>query len=207
MIRLSLNEIEVTAAKAAVALGWSPAVALETGRAAVWAAQFLPRAAVQVLDLARQTGEEPLVSRKADRMVVERANPATVLSALDFLVAGACSQALFRRCEAPYALICYGGGAARIQGGGFSYLQAGMLAATGPSMCLVPAGMDGRPGDVLVERTCPESSSPWPERSVDGAFLDGEVWRCVQELASKTLVPATRRSRESGAGAGLVDHD
>ncbi len=207
MIRLSLNEIEVTAAKAAMALGWPPAVALETGRAAVWAAQFLSQAAGPVIDLARPTGEDPLVCREADCMVVARANPAIVLSALDFLVAGACSQALFRCCEAPYALICFGGAAARIQGGGFSFLQAGMLAATAPSMCRLPAGMDGRPGDVLVERTCPDSSSPWPERSADGAFLDGEVWSIMRELASKTLVPATRRSRESGAGAGLVDRD
>ncbi len=215
-MRVSLDEIEKTAARAALGAGWPLGLAEETGAAAAWlAAHGHDGAAAALAGLAGAPGPAEARPWAGGWSFPEARVVAAMPSALDLLAAGAAVC----RLERPDAPLLAHGLAGRAE------------AALGLAVTL---GWEegGRPGDraLLVRRAPREleggaaSGGSTPRHRGDpaasreiagpglegrrtvaaagGAVVDPRAWAALLALAARRLVPADARSRTLGAGAG-----
>lgn len=193
----SLNEIARRIRDAALGLGWSAGTAEDIGQAAAW----LSARGVDGVDVAmraagpgpaavsaRQTGEGWRIGPLPSAL----AGPA----ALDILLSGD-GPVTVELTDAPDLLLGLAGHASAqtgrdimLSGGMSARIEAGRMTARpvpGPGGTVtLTAGGAGEPGPPPLSRTAP----------------DPDAWAKAARLASRRLVPATRASRERGAGAG-----
>lgn len=232
-MRLSVNELEALARKAAVGAGIEHGYAREASRALVWL-QAAGIDAVPGLVAALQAwahGSSALVS--ADRrggLVVIAAGGGRTASFLyaapalrDFAAAlepGGRIEAL--NVEQPgfalALLACPPSMGERVvtctDPGTDAVLWVAALAAGKPPRMRGEPG-DGSPGDLSVS-CMPFTAVTTAERplAIDmqglfarGVVLDGTDYETLERFAGLTLVPDSEASRRHGAGAGLVDSD
>lgn len=183
---LSLNEVEMLAQKAARGAGLAWGVAEDTGRAAAWiAARFGPWAAELLALLHGQDSTLLLGGLLADdfsdRHIAHVASPLWALPGLF----GATTRPVAIRLEA-VVMHCNPGEAP----------TASALAL--PTACSLKVAFAAEPLPEL-----PVTLVPKFRRSI---VVDRD-WQALQALAYRTYVPATDRSRRSGAGAGLLDDE
>lgn len=198
----SLNEIARRIRDAALGLGWSAGTAEDIGQAAAWlSARGIDGVGVAMRAVgpgpaavsARQTGE----GWRIGPLPAALAGPA----ALDILLSGD-GPVTVELTDAPDLLLGLAGHASAqtgrdiaLSGGLSARIEAGRLGAgpaPGPDGAItLMAGGAGDPGPPVLLRTAP----------------DPDAWAKAARLASRRLVPATRASRERGAGAGEIDGD
>ena len=228
-MRLSLNEIEVTVRKAALGVGFPLGLAEDAGAAAAWLATAgLPVAEPIAAALFHGCGEEPrlvstgtvcTIATDTGRCSVLRAGP----SACDLVIAAAASgkriaveafvdvpmiaiaQAGIASADAALPLVVeIAGRPAALLGGSMPVLFAAPAELAALVCERVRIGIAGGPEQDAVPHSLVE------EREAvlaQGLRVNPELWRRVQAMAARTLVPATVQSRERGAGAGMIDTD
>ena len=201
----SLNEIEHSARKGAAALGWPYGLAEEVGRAAVWAAQHGSDSIHSLLDMVE--AERPAPERPVDQgmAVFERATVSSVVAGFDLLAAGVHGEVRFRLVQFPLGAAALGGGMATAYMTGFKLQSGNWTAEVEAGRCRFLGSHDPEALHCLKITRRPSSGCRQPQN--DGIDLDPAVWSRLEEIAARSLVPATRVSRETGAGAGLVDPD
>ncbi len=201
---LSINEIEFAARKAAAGAGWPLGLAEEIGRAVIWSAMQDSELVGPVLDLV-EDGFRPTSCHQRDGLAMfgEATITATV-SACDLLVGGICRQAVLSDATRPLGLAAIAGTVASVHGVRFR-MQAGEAVAEISPGGIRRSGSLVPPADVsiVINGTC----NPDHSRPTDGLSLPAHDWERLQILAKKSLVPATMKSRETGAGAGIDDSD
>ncbi|MCE2522166.1 MAG: DUF3726 domain-containing protein [Rhodobacteraceae bacterium] len=205
MTRVSLNEIEFCARKAAGAIGWPFGFAEEIGRAAVWSAVQIPAAISSLLDLIESQHRQADCTLNGRTAVFARATAPSAVAAFDLLAAGACDKAVFRQVSSPLGLIGFGGSASVAFDTAFRLRWAGGLGEVAAGHCRL-SGELGNDCQYAAEVVSPKCGDPL-RVEIDGAVINDAVWHRLQLLAARTLVPATSKSRETGAGAGVVDRD
>lgn len=201
----SLNELEMSARKAASALGWPFGLAEEFGRAMVWSAVHLPGAIPSLLDLA-ELGYEPANCTRTGRTATFGSSGAAyAIAAFDLLAAGDCDRVVFRRACRPTGLLGFGGSASDSFGTVFTVECSQGQATVGGNLCRLTGTLD-RNCQLSVEVAANVAGSRLrpPE---EGVAIEAAVWRRLETLAARFLVPATEMSRLTGAGAGVVDTD
>ena len=202
---LSLNELEMSARKAASAFGWPFGLAEEFGRATVWSAVHLPEAIPSLLDLA-ELGYGPADCNRTGRTATfGSSGAASAIAAFDLLAAGVCDRAVFRSACRPKGLLGFGGSASDAFGTAFTVECGRGRATVGGNLCRLTGKLD-RNCELSIEvATSADGSGLRPPK--DGVAVDAAVWRRLEALAARFLVPATEMSRRTGAGAGIVDTD
>lgn len=203
---LSLNEIELTVRKAAVACGWPYGLAEEFGRAALWAAEQKLSAVCEILELARRgpTTAEPC--REGGRLEFPE-GAAALVSALDYIAGAQAEEVAIRATGGLLGMAAFAGAASKSYCLEFEAMHGGItLFVAGPAHCRLPEG-SAAPSNTMTLRSGAAQRFPAPNALADAFPLDEGCWAEAVALAEKTLVPETDASRESGAGAGLLDND
>ncbi len=231
-MRLSLNEVEVTARKAALGAGLPLGLAEEAGTAAAWlAAAGLP--VERLLSDALKSAGDDAVALSRSGEVHAFASPTDVSalrfapSACDLVLAAAragksvmveavfdvpllaVAQAAVASAEAGLPLAVEIGGELRAlaQGRSSVLLDApDRLAEVRLQLVTVRLLREGDRNEACARD--PAAVARARDRALAGGVgVDAALWSGIQALAARTLVPATTRSRERGAGAGLNDTD
>lgn len=203
---LSLNEIELTVRKAAVACGWPYGLAEEFGRAALWAAERKLSAVCEILELAKRgpTTAEP--RREGSRLEFPE-GAAALVSALDYIAGAQAEEVAIRATGGLLGMAAFAGAASKSYCLEFEAMHGEItLFVAGPAHCRMPE-WDTAHGGTLTLRSRPAPRFPTPNGLADALSLDERCWAEAVALADKTLVPETNASRERGAGAGLLDND
>ena len=202
---LSLNELEMSARKAASALGWPFGLAEEFGRAVVWSAVHLPEAIPRLLDLA-ELGYGPADCTRTGRTATfGNSGAASAVASFDLLAAGDCGRVVFRSACRPTGLLGFGGSASDAFGTAFTVECGGARATVGGDFCRLTGSLD-QSCDVSIE-VAAHSAGSRLRLPKEGVAIEASVWRRLETLAARFLVPATEMSRRTGAGAGIVDTD
>lgn len=199
-MRVSLNELESTGRKAAIGCGVPVGLAQDAARALAWLGE----------------AGSPALPVLLDALSAYRTPDTSILvlgpSAIDrFLVDGLDQR--FGPCDGALLMLglvaCANPRPERIA---VTLSDAdgcrAVMRVTGDQVTLSEGDVSG-PCEIAL------SAPPAPERSqrVVRAVCPGGVevaeadWRALEAYAARTLVPADARSREKGAGAGLVDRD
>lgn len=209
-MRLSLNEIEVTARKAALGAGLPLGLAEDAGMAAAWlGAAGFPVAAL--MRSALETTRTPCALRLEEaeggwRLTGE-------VSPLPALMAGpsACDLAVTLAKEGRRGRLRL-----RVDVPALALAQSA-LASARAKVSLAVRTADGltdadiaplsllRDCEITIEAGDGRDAQVGP--AFDGIMVEPTAWAAVQALANRMLVPATRHSRERGAGAGLIETD
>jgi len=202
----SLNEIETTVLKAARGAGYGWGLAEEAGAAARWLAEHdLPWGAsvgtVLADNTVRLVGSQramsnPLVAATwaCDDLAIDAGTPLNLTAVVAPLwlaaVVGVGSRGKPVRVSMEWpqtALLTLRGALQQ---------AVGDLANAGPApVCIRTRHLAGEA--VVVART----------PSQRGRCVEEAVWRLLTDLEKRTYVPASVRSRERGAGAGISDND
>jgi hypothetical protein len=226
-MRLSINEIEVTARKAALGAGLPLGLAEDAGAAAAWlAARGFPVAELMAAAL-EATGPEPRVERSGARLLfLSERGPCSVLrvapSACDLVLVSAEARepvAVEAVLDVPVLAVAQAVLAAASPGVALLIETAGTPAVEvtqgAPAFLVQPSALAAlrceRVRIALSEaagREAPEPFQAEREAALDqGVWVDADPWHRIQTLADRMLVPATAHSHERGAGAGLIDTD
>ena len=227
-MRLSLNEIEVTARKAALGSGFPLGLAEDAGAAAAWlAASGFPVAELMAAALEGGGAEPRLEANGARLRFVADRGPYSVLrlgpSLCDLVLA---MREPGRRVETeaeldvPMIAIAHAALASVDSGQPFSIEIAGkaaaLLVSSAPMLLVPPAELAALRGERVRIRIAtgtdleePTGAIPVETRAAfrEGVSVPAKLWERVRALADRTLVPATAHSHERGAGAGLIDTD
>ena len=201
----SLNELEVSARKAASALGWPFGLAEEFGRATIWSAVHLPGAIPSLLDLA-ELGYGPANCNRTGRTATFKSSgAASAIAAFDLLAAGVCNRVIFRSACRPKGLLGFGGSASNAFGTAFTVECGRDRATVSGDLCHLTGPLPRNCQLSIEVAASVDGSRLRPPK--DGVAVDAAVWRRLETLAARFLVPATEMSRRKGAGAGIVDTD
>lgn len=213
---VSLNEIEVSAKRAARGTGASWGIAEEAGKAARWlAARGLPGVAVLVALLHEQQGQDAAaVSPRVDNGAWSSAGAALCPLHTGAAIADDAAEIIrirkikFQRLRAPLLLLPFLARAARAEARPLRF-EAGTLAVS-----VDANGAAAADGDMLIA-LAPSATLTVQDQVIDAplqekleaAAVGDATWQALQKLAARTYVPASDRSRLAGAGAGLTDND
>jgi hypothetical protein len=205
-MRVSLNELEVTARKAAIGLGVPLGLAQDAARALSWlAGAGLPAlpdmldalAAYRALEAHRTTDRSLLTLGPSaiDRFLVGEVDQTIGPCAGALLMLGlvACANPRPERIAVTLADATDG---------------VVVLAVNGDVVSLSEAALSG-PCTITLS-VAPNTASPLTPVTLvnpNGITVPEAGWHTLEVHAARTLVPADARSREKGAGAGLVDRD
>jgi len=230
MIRLSLNEIEVSVRKAGIGAGLPYGIAHETGRAAEWLALAgLPALAICAEALEASLDKKTSLGRGTDTGAGWTVAPtdgrplcschAGVVAA-DLLNAGTTTIRLISVASpvlvvALLAAVSDAPGVSVIMGD-----DAGpAVLITAPKVSLLGGGDLSTwttPSNLLIERANPAASvaplvvygdAANREKVVASGVPQEAAADTIARLLARTLVPASDASRERGAGAGSIDSD
>ena len=203
---LSLNEIELTVRKAAIACRWPYGLAEEFGRAALWAAEQKLAAICEIIELARPGPASAEPRAEGGRLVFPE-GAAALVSALDYVAGKQADEVAIRATGGLVGIAAFAGAAAKSYGLEFEGARGGItLIVAGPARWRLPE-QDADPEGTMTLRA---RASPLSSASSVLAYefpLDEGCWAEAIALARKTLVPETDASRKQGAGAGLLDND
>ncbi|MCK0196244.1 DUF3726 domain-containing protein [Ancylobacter sp. 6x-1] len=195
MIELSLNEVELQAAKAARGAGLSWGAAEDVGRAARWLARYGLDWAPALLALLDDPDAGSFVARICRLVDEGEMRGPAILSGRPLWMA-----ALLAADIPPEGWQLDWQSAAQQR----ASLHLGPLDTLSRSGTPLPSGWtEGQAvtistgGEPLAVRLPPASRS----------VVAHGAWVAIGELARKTYVPASARSRASGAGASLTDND
>lgn len=224
-MRLSLNEIEVTARKAALGAGYPLGLAEDAGAAAAWlAAAGFPIAELMTAALETARAEPRLELNGANARIVAEQGPCSALrvapSACDIVLAAAGSGepvAVEATLDVPVIAIAQAALVSASSGVSLRIEIAGepaMEVAQGQPVFFTGAAklsaLRGEAVRISIADPQPQPPVPGPGRETalgQGIPVDAGLWEAIRRLAARTLVPATLQSRERGAGAGLIDTD
>lgn len=203
---LSLNEIELTVRKAAIACGWPYGLAEEFGRAALWAAEQKLAAICEIIKLARP-GPATAKPRVDGGHLVFPEGAAALVSALDYVAGKQADEVAVRATGGLVGMAAFAGASAKSYGLEFEAARRGItLIVAGPTQCWLPE-RDAAPEGTMMLRARAALRFPDSSALADASSSNEDCWAEAVALAGKTLVPETDASREQGAGAGLLDND
>ena len=233
VVRLSLNEVEVTTRKAALGAGFPLGLAEEAGASAAWfAAAGFPFEKLMAAALQRTFCEEPRVIRRG--AVYAMAGNTSVCSAIrvvpsacDLVIASAGARhqiTVEAVVDVPALAIAQAVLASSASGVPLAIEIGSMLSAITGENAPVLFGTVAelaRFRSELIRIRSVQKGDGSPRHAMDpvvlkrarasaleeGVWAEDLYWKRIQSLAARTLVPATAQSREHGAGAGLIDSD
>lgn len=199
-MRVSLNELEATGRKAAIGLGVPVGLAQDAAGAVTWLAE----------------AGMPALPALLDALAVYRTADVSILtlgpSAIDrFLVDG--ENRSFGPCAG--ALVMFGLVACANPRPeqitvtlSDAKTAASVMTVSGDGVTLSDGGISGS-CTVVLSGTSGSTASHPTVRAINrfGVEVSDADWQALEAYAALTLVPADARSREKGAGAGLVDRD
>ena len=205
----SLNEIETTLRKAAIGGGLPVGAADDIGRAAGWlSAEGFDGVAAALRGLASPPGAATAEKTPGGLRFPDARAAGAGIAALDLLLAGAAEGAVrLENLDAPLLLLGLAGVAASAHRTAFALESDGFRAEVTADATTVsgPVPSPGRP--VSLRKLADLSAEATAGRNIGGIDVPDEAWAEALRLASLTYVPASDRSRLSGAGAGLRDND
>ena len=207
----SANEVFHIARKACIGSGLTPDRAEDLAEATtlLQCSGHNGLAALHKL-LVRQSREAPqpelgLVLSAAQMQADQLRPEAEGVAVIDWLVAAQGEAELHRVCD---RLVMAGLliAAAHSHGGRFYLRKAGMKV---PSVLTSPQDFADLPEDEACHLSYQTAEHDRPAQPVLFHHTEVElsVWQALEQLAHLTYVPASEASRQSGAGAGLVDND
>jgi hypothetical protein len=233
VVRLSLNEVEVTTRKAALGAGFPLGLAEEAGASAAWlAAAGLPFEKLLAAALLTTLCEEPQVIRR-DRVYTMAGNTSAcsairvVPSACDLVIASAAARdqvTVEAVVDVPALAIAQAVLASSASSVPLALEIGSMLSAVtikNPPVLFGTVAELARFRSELIRIRLAQQGDGSPKHAMDpvvlkharasaleeGVWAEDLYWERIRSLAARTLVPATAQSREHGAGAGLIDSD
>lgn len=222
MPRVSLNEIEGIARKAARGAGMSWGLAEEAGKTARWLALHEIESLAPLIDMldardgATHEALRPREDRAQDGAIIWRAADGplcpvaagTALADLAYELTAPGAPALrLLDVLAPVLLLPFLARAAAASGHGFEIAVADRRVAVDRHGPIDPPGpLPPRANATVTPITGPIRAAP-PIPAARGVDVDAAVWTRADAYARRTYVPASEDSRLSGAGAGLSDND
>jgi len=214
----SLNEIETMSAKAARGAGLPWGMAEEAGKAARWlAAHRQPAldALAGLLDLIDRRSYGDLAPVRENQRWVGREGLLCAMTAgitlcdrAEALAAG--ERFATGRIAFPVLSLPFIASAQRATGIAFGVKWPGV------AICIDAAGLHISPGtdvravaadELVCEARSVELNGDVIRGETNGTELDPALWARLGDFAQRTYVPASDRSRQQGAGAGLDDND
>lgn len=199
-MRVSLNELESTGRKAAIGSGVPVGLAQDAARALAWLAEAGWPALPVLLDAlsayrSPETSVLVLGPSAIDRFLVDGADQRFGPCAGALLMLGLIASANPRPERISVTLSDATGSTA-------------VMTVSSDALTFSDGGISGRCEIALS--TAPASARQYsPVDSINpfGIEVSDADWHALEAYAALTLVPADARSREKGAGAGLVDRD
>ena len=236
-MRVSLNEVQATAQKAAVGSGHAYGIAEELARATRWLCERGFRGVEKLLHALREPQAAGLQIREGDAQIsldyegdcLFVASAAASIGDLALLAQQRNSALAVSCLSHPLLVIPYLFDVAQRTG----VLQAQWKSVDGFDVCaraengnlslFAPESLtlfQARATDFICRfsETAEDPTSPcvldhqqMSQRVLDniaqGAEINDQAWQTLNELAHRTYVPISEESRLSGAGAGLTDND
>jgi hypothetical protein len=214
---VSLNEIDVSAKRAARGIGMSWGLAEETGRAARFlCARRLPGIDVLVPLLRAEDGAPaaklaPLTGGGEWRARGSFVCPIMTGAALADDGARAVSHTAIRlkTVHSPLFLVPFLAGLARQQGRAVrcQWPDADVLCGTDGEVAVSGDLRAAAPVSVDIAFGLQQFAGEIVHEVLEPVDVEDGLWRDLQALAARTYVPASEHSRLAGAGAGLSDND
>ena len=210
-MKCSLGELQALLLKASVGAGLPVGLAEEIALAGRW---LLANgfdglgAALKSIEYSPQWPQTPSV--KGGEAVFEDARTAVCGSAvLDLLKAGVCRKARLRNPDSPLLFIGLAGVATVGAGTGIAIESVGeMRAVLREGRVFLAGDVPDSVAELSVVCEAP-SRHDWRQAISVAQGVDVATKKLgrLEELASRTYVPANDVSRESGAGAGRIDNE
>ena len=218
MLDVSFNEVETLVVKAARGAGLSWGLAEDAGRAARWLASLdlpWPRALIPVLTDPHDEPRVVLDNAGGLKLSPPRGGRLSPLLCGTYLTdrAGDIPDGGIRlaRVTSPLWLLPFLGQATLSRPRAIRLQCGDAVAIVAGRNCLIDAGaIETLSAQGARDVMCTEVDTPEDEpvrARVDRAWVPIELWRALDELASRTYVPASAESRALGAGAGDTDND
>ena len=219
-MKVSLNQIEQTARKAARGAGLAWGLADEVGRAMRWLHTYgLNGAALLAAHLDGVEGDgfgcppaAPLaltgVWRAAAGPLDPLATGASISDCIDAMPRDGIQTAAIAR---PLLAAAFVGGAAESEGLAFEVTWRGCVLRCARGRVQVRGALDAAVADCMhcrpAEPRAPAFRGPFRAPRLGETTVDARAWSRLNRHARRPHVPATPASRQTGAGAGLRDND
>jgi hypothetical protein len=212
---VSLNEIDAAVKRAARGIGLSWGLAEEAGRGARWLAAHRIAGPDIVLSALKAHESGPLSAMgpsESQRVWHARAGILSpILAGARFSDEAGCRTGLvLASVICPVMLLPWVAWTANATGQAFELLWPGTrirVFAEGVDFVGAAAAARGQAADIrIVTIAAALPGEACRERQV-GVQVEASTWSCLQQLALRSFVPASERSRLTGAGAGLSDND
>ncbi len=214
-MRFSINEVETLVRKAALGAGLDPGRADELADAAVW----LTGLQVPVFDIAHRAltsdaGAPITLAEDGTSAACPSSSAARVgMSAIDLLLAKPTDFTVtLDAVDEPLLVTALAAVAARRHGSAFEIETGRAKIAVQPDGIPDLAPLIAERNLRMVLRRTGKNASATAEPTASSCRYDPESlsdngFASLERLAHQTYVPASERSRISGAGAGLTDND
>lgn len=206
---LSVNEIEMTMRKAALACGWAFGVAEEFGSAARWIVMSGIGDFESLLSLAIEGPQMVHVVKSTEEWKFQGSGAAEAVSAFDVLACGTVTKIRMNQVSWVEGLLGLAGAAAMSYGMEYKFsssVDGSDLAAVRSDRGRIYVPRFHEVSDVFVHVTPLELTGAQRD-SASGYEVNKLLWNRVEALAARTYVPSTLQSRESGAGARISDNE
>jgi len=207
----ALNELDGLLKKASIGAGLPVGQAIAIAAAGVWLARRgFPACEIVARAVADGMRASQVARDGASTTFLEARAGIDGPAAIDLLLAGDGETVALCDVDEPALMLGLAGAAAETNGVGFVFEEGGDAVVIGDGAAIVAADWGRRGARRFTLRL---------RRDVAGHTGDGSVtrydpvtcgdggWGQLAALAHKTYVPASDRSRLSGAGAGLTDND
>ncbi len=209
-MRRSLYEIETLLRKAAIGAGLPVGLAQDMAGAGRWLAGCgVDGLAACLRAITGYDGVPEMQETAAGKIAFANAALAGAgPSAIDFLLSEGKNLAVrLDDMDAPLLMIGLAGAAAAGNG-----LDIEMAFSDGPQLTVSPQGISGDrppkwPGSVVLRIRGASSGATVEGAATGGLDVDETAYQALSVLAAQTMVPESRESLLSGAGAGLTDND
>ena len=219
-MKVSLNQIEQTARKAARGAGLAWGLADEVGRAMRWLHTYgLNGAALLAAHLDGDGGDDfggppaaPLALTGVWRAAAGPLDPlvtgASISDCIDAMPRDGIQTAAIAR---PLLAAAFIGGAAESEGLAFEVTWRGCVLRCARGRVQVRGALDAALADCMhcrpAEPRAGAFRGPFRAPRLGETTVDARAWSRLNRHARRTHVPATPASRQTGAGAGLRDND
>ncbi|OUR75444.1 hypothetical protein A9Q83_18700 [Alphaproteobacteria bacterium 46_93_T64] len=210
-MRVSLYEIATTLRKASIGSGLPVGLADDIGEAAKWLAVRECDCVDPVLTaiVAGMSTVEMHVSDEGTLVFPDARIAVCGPSVIDLLVGEArYNEAYLINADSALLMIGIAGVVAEHHGMEFQFCFSNGAKAQVTADELVTQGeMPSSNCDIALTCRKTDVTQSKPSIPIQGVKVAIEAWRQAENLAAKTYVPESKKSRTGGAGAGLTDND
>ncbi len=206
----SLNEVEVTAKRAARGAGYPWGLAEEAGKATRWLCANGQDGIAELMRLLNLGLAASPASHSPKGLTEIWASDAPLCPLATGALLSDCARSLpggrieMKQVANPVFLLPFAAGASRVLGSTVTVECDGQIAVV-DGKCLSVADRFPATATQITVRVGGDMTIPHPRQT--RAAPDPDIWVRLNRFAHRTYAPATEESRKLGAGSGLSDND